>query len=145
MSQDDDIAALKREVAALKSALPTARDDRAEREWLAQVHRLREERMDRASPPMSREELAAMEAACPKDAIADIVAHRVVPERSAAGASGEITLGSPNPGLSRGSGWVNATPLGPPPGQEAIRRTADAMAPHGPLHGKQAKEEPTKE
>jgi hypothetical protein len=140
MATDDDIEALRREVAALKASLPTARDDRAEREWKAQVHAMQEARMNQASPPMSREELRAMEAACPKDAIADIVAHRVVPERSAAGAAGEITMTSPAPGLSRGSGWITATPLGLPPGQEAIRRVADALAPHGPLHGK---EEPT--
>jgi hypothetical protein len=139
-SDNDDIEALKREVAPLKSALPTARDDKAEREWKAQVHAMQEARMNRASPPMSREELRAMEAACSKDAIADIVSHRVVPERSAAGAAGEITMGSPNPGLP-GSGWRDAAELKPPPGQEAIQRIADHFSPHGPLHGKQAKED----
>jgi hypothetical protein len=148
MSTNDEIEALKREVAALKSALPTARDDKAESEWRAQVHRMHEARMNLASPPMSREDLAAMTAACPKDAIADIVAHGRVPERSAAGAAGEITMVSPSPGLP-GSGTREAIPIGPPPGVSALDRIANVMQPHGPLNpltrAGQAKEAPTKE
>ncbi len=36
----------------------------------------------------------------------------------------------------RGSGWAEAAPLSSPPGQETIERIANALAPHGPEHGK---------
>ncbi len=41
----------------------------------------------------------------------------------------------------RGTGWVDAAPLSSPPGQETIERIANALAPHGPEHGKKAEGE----
>jgi hypothetical protein len=132
---DDQIAALKREVAELKSALmPTTGDDRAAAEWREEMRRAQEARMGQAYT-WSREELRAMEQACPADVAQDIVRRGGIPERSAAGAAGEVSgVHGPSGVYPNTSGWRSADLIASPPGIAAIDRIAAALAPHGPMN-----------
>jgi hypothetical protein len=124
MSNDDEIAALRKEVAALKAKVDPPKSDfvpmtvEQHRDW---VHQMNERRMNHASN-FHPDDLRAMEAACPTSAVKDIVAHGHVPGPSGmAGASGQVTRVSSNPGIA-GS---NTTPLGPPPGINHVDRLMD--------------------
>ena len=66
----------------------------------------------------SREDLAAMEAACPTAAVKDIARRGGVQGPSMGGASGQLYRTSTSPGIagSNTTGWARATPLGPPSG-----------------------------
>jgi hypothetical protein len=134
-NDDDDIAALKREVAALKTALaPPADTEREAALWREEQHRAREQQMGQAYT-WSREELRAMEAAAPTSAVKDIVRRGGIPERSAAGAAGEVSgVRGPSGVYPNTSGWRPADPIASPPGQAAIDRIANALAPHGPMN-----------
>jgi hypothetical protein len=126
----DEIAALRRELAQVKAAQPLDRAtlEREAAEWRDKMHQMSETRMSHASA-FSREQLAAMEAATPRDMIHDLVRHGVVQSPSAAGSSGQVTKVSSNPGLpgSNTGGWVTATPIGPPPGVALADRLMDAQ------------------
>ena len=118
--------------AAIKPAAPPS--EREAREWADQMHQLREGRMSQFSA-FSREDLRAMEAACPSDTVRDLVQHGTVQSPSGAGVSGTITRVSNNPGIG-GTGWRDATPIGPPPGINLIDSGVNAALPHGPEWGK---------
>jgi hypothetical protein len=85
--QTDEIAALRAELDALKGAVKasTAPDYEAMRkqalQWDDEMRALAEKRMSHAAH-FSREDLRAMEAACPTSAVKDIVAKGGIPERS---------------------------------------------------------------
>ena len=120
MTDKDEIAQLKKEVDKLKASLtPTPTDPIAVGAWRDQMHALAERRA--SSSGFSRADLEAFEQACPTSTIRAIACrdNRAPTGPSGqAGASGQVTKVSSNPGLpgSNTSGWVNARPLGPPPG-----------------------------
>jgi hypothetical protein len=131
-AEEDELAALRREVASLKREIAPANGSEQEAaEWRNRMHQLAEARMSNAGA-FSASDLRAMEAATPRDVCRDIAAHGTVPQPSGFGV-GEVSRVSSEPGLP-GSGWVAPRPIGPPDGIAAIDRIAGAMAPHGPLN-----------
>jgi cell division septum initiation protein DivIVA len=117
MSKSDEIAELRAELAELKKMVnPPQISDAEVRQHMADAHRMRERQASRMSS-FSREQIAAMDAACPPSVASDIVRRGGVPGPSAAGASGEVAKVSQSPGLPGShNGWREATPISPPPG-----------------------------
>jgi hypothetical protein len=132
-TEKDELAALKQEVATLKAAIAPAGDAQADAEWRARMHRLAEERMGHASA-FSREDVRAMERACPTEVVRDIVAHGTIPEPGGYGVRGAGEVRGPSGVSANNSGWRDADPIRPPLGVAALDRIADAMAPHGPMN-----------
>jgi hypothetical protein len=132
MADDERIAALQREIEALKRALPRtpeqrAADERMVAEHRDKMHQLAEQRMARAGN-FSREDLAAMERARPTSAVRDIVAKGTIKPPSADGTTGTISAVHRSSGLpGTQNGWVEPRPIGPPPGVAAADRLMDAQ------------------
>jgi hypothetical protein len=129
MTDNNEIADLKRELSKLKAAQPI--DHKAlEREaaaWRDQMHQMSEARMAQASA-FSREQIAAMDAAAPPEMCRDLVQHGTVQSPSAAGTAGTITKVSSSPGVpGSNAGWLTAPPIGPPPGVALADRLMDAQ------------------
>jgi hypothetical protein len=144
MSDDNtkkEVAALKAEVEALKTALSGKEDkppkstfvEMSDAEWRDKMHQAAEKRMSLAMPPSVHQYFAdgVTAADC-----ADLrqQARRpsgrpgMIPEQPSSGGSG----GAPG----NKSGWRDATPIGPPPGIGLIDRAVNAALPHGPEWGK---------
>jgi hypothetical protein len=127
MTNKDEIAELRNEVARLKARvepkpLPTEADAAAHR---AAMHEAAERRMARAGN-FSREDLLAMEAACPSSVARDIVARGGVRPPSGHGTSGTITsVHGPSGVYPNNSGWRTASPIGPPPGIPLVDQLMD--------------------
>ena len=103
MDQDEKIADLQRQIAALKNALPRdaeqrAADERMVAEHRDRMHQMAEQRMARAGN-FSREDLAAMEAAAPRSVCQDIAARGGVRPPSADGTTGTISSVHRSPGV----------------------------------------------
>jgi hypothetical protein len=123
--KDNEIAELKARMAELEKAakpvrMPTDAEVAAFRD---EMHQLRERRMSHFSA-FSREDLAAMEAACSTSDIRDLVAHGTIRGPSADGVSGTVVKVSANAGLG-GTGWVEPAPIRPPPGVALADRLVD--------------------
>ena len=115
MTDKDRIAALEREVAALKAAQSPPKNDfvpmtdEQHRDW---VHQMSERRMSMATPPSVIRDWNVI----PDHIVRGVVQDRRAPTGpSGAGASGQVTKISTNPGLP-GSGWSAPVPLSNPPG-----------------------------
>jgi hypothetical protein len=82
-----------------------------------EMRALSERRMAHAAP-FTRDDLRAMEAACPTSAVKDIVAKGAIPERSGMSpSSGQLSGVHPGGGAANvPRGWVEPRPLGPQPG-----------------------------
>ena len=114
MKNDDEIAALRAEVAELKAKVdppkPTSEQDAAK--WRDQMHQLAEKRMSLAHPPSMVRDWNVL----PDHIVRGVVQDRHAPTGpSSAGTSGQITRVSSNLGLP-GSGWSAPVPLSNPPG-----------------------------
>ena len=119
MTQKDEIAALRAEVEALKAAQPkpepTAEERaRATREWIDQMHQIREGRMAMATPPSAIRDWAVLDdnlvkGVALRDARAPTSPSGAIPRPQ------QVTGGGGSP-PSPTPGWVDPTPLGPPPG-----------------------------
>jgi hypothetical protein len=126
MTNDEELAALKARVAELEALVPKPPKPFTEEPY---------QRWDpTAGMSMPRSTLLEMAAAVPDSAIKGIVAEQrtssVNQGPSAAGVGGTISSVHPNPGMPgshRGTGWVEAKPLGPPPGVAAADRLMDAQ------------------
>jgi hypothetical protein len=120
-----EIAELRAELDKVKAALAPKPFDPVEAgRWQNEMHQLRERRMAGASN-FSRDQLAAMEAACPAEVAKDIVARGGMRGPSGHGAGG--TVSAPSSVSANTSGWREATPIGPPPGIELVDRLMDAQ------------------
>jgi hypothetical protein len=125
MTNKDEIEELRNEVERLKAQvtpkpLPTEADAAAHR---AAMHEAAERRMSRAGN-FSREDLLAMEAACPSSVAQDIVARGGVRPPSGHGTSGTVTSVRVPPNTA---GWRTASPIGPPPGIALVDQLMDAQ------------------
>lgn len=114
MTDKDDIAALKKELKELKSSIaPTPNDPAAIGAWRDQQHQNAEARASGFNP-FSRADLEEMERAAPTSVVRDIAL------RDARAPTTPCSAGAipPSATVSRpvGTGWRDATPLGPPPG-----------------------------
>jgi len=129
MSDNSEIADLRRELAELKRKVEPEPIDWERRiaEHRDAMHQIAEGRMARASN-FSREDLAAMEAACPTSAVRDIVAKGTIKPPSADGTAGTISAVHRSPGVyPNTSGWRSETPFGPQPGIAHVDRLVDAQ------------------
>jgi hypothetical protein len=129
MDQDDKIAALEREVEALKRKVEPEPIDWERRiaEHRDAMHQIAEGRMARASN-FSREDLAAMEAAAPRSVCQDIAARGGVRAPSADGVANAVISVHRSPGLlGTQSGWIEPRPFGPQPGINHVDRLVDAQ------------------
>jgi hypothetical protein len=129
MTDKDEIADLKRELAQVKSAMQPidhAAMEREAREWMDRMHQARGAHMAHASA-FSREDLAAMEAATPTQTVREIAMRD---NRAPLGPSVQGVIPSSQP-LSNirtgggGTGWLPERPLGPQPGINHIDRLLD--------------------
>jgi hypothetical protein len=129
MTDNNELANLKRELAEVRAAMRPLDPKALEREaaeWRNRMHQAAENRMSRANA-FSPEDLRAMDAAVPADMCRDLVRHGTVQSPSAAGSSGMITKVSSNAGLpGSNTGWRTAPPIGPPPGVAIADRLLDA-------------------
>jgi hypothetical protein len=115
----DEIAALRAEVEALKAAQPkperTAEErERATREWMSEMHAMREGRMAMAMPPSAVRDMAVLDDRLVKE-IALRDARAPISPTGAIPRSQQMTGGG-GPSPSPTPGWVDPVPLGPPPG-----------------------------
>ena len=134
--QADEIAELKQQMAdqkaeleALKAAQAKANPPKStfvpisNAEWRDQMHALAEKRMSMATPPSVVRDWAVI----PEHIVKGIREDRHAPTGpSSAGASGQVTKVSRDPGLP-GSGWSAPTPLSNPPGVAQADRLMDAQ------------------
>jgi hypothetical protein len=126
--QAEEIADLKKEVEALKAKVSPPKSDfvpmsdAEHRDW---VHQMQERRMSMATPPSVIRDWNVLDTATCQD----LWRHGTVQSPSMAGASGQVTRTSSNPGLpgSNTTGWVDARPLGPPPGIRYVDQQLDAQ------------------
>jgi hypothetical protein len=130
MTDTDEIANLKHELAQVKAAmrpLDPAAMEREAKAWANQMHQLREARMSRAAN-FSKEDLAAMEAACSTKDMRDIAMRD---GRAPTGPSAQGVIPSSQPlsnvrvGGSGTSGWAREIPLSNPPGVAILDRIMD--------------------
>jgi hypothetical protein len=113
----EEIAALRREVAELKSKVDPPKSTfvpMTDEEWFDRQHQIKEGRMALATPPSAIEALVAGE---PKGFMREVAMRdarapsspRMIPTSQSAGGGGSGEG-------ERGTGWVAPTPLGPQPG-----------------------------
>jgi hypothetical protein len=127
--QDEEIADLRRQVAFSEPSVALAiLPRRTLLKRRDELHQMRERQMSNASN-FSREDLAAMAAACPPSAMHDIISKGGAPRPpSADGVSGQLTRAHPSPGLPGSHrGWVEPRPISSPPGVAACDRLVDAQ------------------
>jgi hypothetical protein len=127
MTDKDEIAALRREVDALKAAQqpkpqPSREEqERATAEWIDKMHQMREGRMSMATPPSVVRDFAVLDDRMVKeialrDARAPTGRPGMIPQPSSGGGG--------RPSSGDGSGWVEPRPLTNPPGTNWV----DAIA-----------------
>jgi hypothetical protein len=125
---DDEIAALRREVAELKSAVkgaePTDPRETARRiaEWENEMHQMREGRMRLATPPSVIRDFAVLD-----DRMVKEIALRDARAPTGPSSQGVIRSSQTVSGVHVGgksSGWVDPRPLSNPPGTNWV----DAIA-----------------
>jgi hypothetical protein len=119
MTQKDEIAALRAEVEALKAAQPKPEPsaeerERATREWIDQMHQMREGRMSMATPPSVVRDWAVLDDGLVKEiALKDA---RAPTSPSGAIPRSQQVTGGGGPRPSATPGWVDPRPLSNPPG-----------------------------
>jgi hypothetical protein len=128
MSNKDEIAALRAEIDALKAAQPkpqpTAEErERATREWIDEMHQMREGRMAMAMPPSAVRDMAVLDDRLVKeialrDARAPTSPSGTIPNSQQAGGGGSSPSSTP--------GWVDPRPLTNPPGTNWVDAVAIA-------------------
>jgi hypothetical protein len=127
----DENADLKRRVSELEAKLAppqsAAQREKEDREYMSKVHAMRERQMNFASPPLTRDEVKAMNEACPPSAVQDIVAHGSIQGPTGmAPTSSQVGAVHTSPGIAgSGTGWVSPRTLGPQPGIDHIDRLMD--------------------
>ena len=108
MTDEDEIAALKRELAEIKQSLPSPSTEKEVAQHRDQVHQARERHMSRAAY-FSPADLRAMEAASPTSVVKDIVARGAIPGPTTVGKTEVSAAGRPVVGGGRG--WAREVPL----------------------------------
>jgi hypothetical protein len=123
------VAALERQLAELKAAQPKPEPRELSKEeqdrWINEMHQMRERSASRIPPWMQRQCSGGVSRADVQDLLK--ASHRP------AGPSAQGPQRFPElrcdvaPGAGGGSGWVDARPLGPPPGIAWVDRQLDAQ------------------
>ena len=116
MTDKSELVALRKRIEELEAkAKPPEKSNfvpMTDAEWIDQMHQMRERRMSMATPPSVVRDWNVI----PDHIVRGVVQDRHAPTGpSGAGASGQVTKVSSNPGLP-GSGWSAPVPLSNPPG-----------------------------
>jgi hypothetical protein len=129
----DEIAALRAEVDALKAAQPkpqpTAEErERATREWIDQMHQMREGRMSLATPPSVVRDWAVLDDRMVKEiALRDARAPTGPSSQGAIPSSQQMSNVHPGGVPGGGTGWAREIPLGPSVHQRYVDAQLDAQ------------------
>jgi hypothetical protein len=120
---NDKVKELERQLAEMKTALPTPIDHAAAARFKDEMHQLAERRAS-AHNAFSRADLEDMERACPTSTARAIVSDNRggVGPRSAAAMPASAT---PAPVVTSGSGWAHEVELTNPPGVAQADRLMD--------------------
>jgi len=142
MSDKDELAALKKKVEELEAKVSPPKSTfvpMTDAEHRDMVHQMNERRMSLASN-FHPDDLRAMEAACPTPMMKEIALRDARAPTGRPGMIPNSQQASSGGGAApvNKSGWVDAAPIGPPPGIDLIDRAVNAALPHGPEWGKQA-------
>ena len=142
--QADEIAALKKKVEALESALSGKEDKpppkkefvpETDAEHQDRVHRMRERQANSWMPPDAIREMVAAE---PKGFMQGVVADNRAPTSPGTIPHSEQPSNvRPGNVPGSGTGWAHEIKLGPQPGIDLIDRGVNAPLPHGPEWGKE--------
>jgi hypothetical protein len=132
MTDKEEIAALRREVDALKTAL-SGKEDKPEpkKEFVPQPYEPIDWTARMTMPPSA---LRAMVAAEPKGFMSGVVRDNRAPTSPSTIPSSQQSRDVRGPGS--GTGWAAERPLGPQPGIDLIDRAVNSALPHGPEWGK---------
>jgi hypothetical protein len=131
MTNKEEIAKLKQELAELKAVVPKPQKsweemERENREWISQMHELREGRMAYAVHPSVVRDMAGgvTEADC-----ADLrrASHCPSGPSPMSPSAPPVTTGRSANVPGGGTGWAHSAPLGPPPGVAQADRLMDAQ------------------
>ena len=125
MTQKDEIAALRAEVAALKTAL-SGKEDKPppKKEFVEPPY----QRYDpTANMRMPDSALRAMVEATPTDFLRDVVRDNRGPSTPTGTIPSSQQSASPRPSAGDGTGWGAASPLSPPPGLRYVDQQIDAQ------------------
>ena len=137
---EDDIAALRAEIADLKSALSGKEDkppkstfvEESDAEFRDRTHQMRE-RNASIIPGWMYEAVAGGVTAAD---CADLRQQARRPTGRPGMIPNQPTTSGTGDAPGNKSGWRDATPIGPPPGIDLIDRAVNAALPHGPDWGK---------
>jgi hypothetical protein len=132
-NQKDELAALKKEVEALKSAL-SGKEDKPppKKEFVPQPYQRYDPTEGMTMPPSALREMAGHPC--------NQVMRGVIQDRHAPTSPGmvpQVSSGGGDAAPVNKTGWRDATPIGPPPGIDLIDRAVNAALPHGPEWGKE--------
>jgi hypothetical protein len=133
MTNKDEIAALRAEVEALKAAQPkpppsAEERERATREWMNEMHQMREGRMSLAMPPSVVRDFAVLDDALVKGiALRDARAPTGPSSQGAIPSSQQMTNVHPGGVPGGGTGWAREIPLGPSVHQRYVDQQLDAQ------------------
>jgi hypothetical protein len=122
MTNDDRLAQLEAEIAALKARQPKPtqsweEQERSSREWANEMHQMKERNASRISPWMRNAVAGGVTDADAQDLVR--ASHR--PQGpSSQGAIPSSQQVSNVRGAGGGSGWAREIPLGPPPGIQYV-------------------------
>src|SRR6516164_4274909 len=131
-NKQDEIAALRAEVEALKSAL-SGKEDKpppkstfvpmSDAEWIDKMHQMRERQANAWMPPNAVQEMVAAE---PRGFMSGVVHDNRAPTGRPSAIPDSQQPASPRPSVGDGSGWSVSIPLSPPPGVAQADRLMDA-------------------
>jgi hypothetical protein len=126
--QAEEIAALKKKVEELEAKVDPPKSTFvpvSDAEWRDRMHQMREGRMAMATPPSALQDMVAAE---PKGFMRDVAMRDGrAPNTPGMVPSSQQPSGSGGAAPSRGSGWVDAAPIGPPPGLRYVDAQLDAQ------------------
>jgi hypothetical protein len=129
--QAQEIAALRAEVDALKAAQPKPKptweeQERANKEWIGQMHEMRERRMSMAMHPSVIRDMAGGVSAADCAGIIKASHAPTGPSPMTPSSSPPVSHGrGPANVPGSGTGWARSAPLGPPPGVTQADRLMD--------------------
>jgi hypothetical protein len=125
MTSDDENADLKRRVAELEAKVAGPPPPLNNANFVDEMRAISERRMNFASPPLTRDEVKAMDAACGPGGVRDIVAKGSIPSPiGMIPTTSQVSGVHTSPGIpGSGRGWI--APLGPQPGIDHVDRLMD--------------------
>ena len=125
--QTDELAALKKEVEALKAKVDPPKSTfvpMSDAEWVDKMHQMRERQANAWMPPSAIQEMVAAE---PKGFMQGVVQDNRAPTGRPGMIPDSQQLTSPRPSAGDGTGWAREIPLGPSMHQRYVDAQLDAQ------------------